>query len=130
MITRPFNIFLKAFIIALMFIHRESKAQADPDAILKKYMTNSWIVVKATIDDSMVSIPCIMFFHKEGKYGAFCKETNEIIVSGKWAIKGNKLIADEHEEKIEFNVLEKTTTTITIQRILKGQSITFYCEWK
>lgn len=121
------KIFLSVLICAFTFFHNVGKAQVNTN----KYLTNSWIIVKTAINDTVVKLTnCTNFFHQTGEYGIFCSDANEFQLLGQWSYAEDKLIIRQRENSTQYKILEKTNNSMILESVTKEKRLITYCEWK
>lgn len=129
------KIFTKWKKLLLVIIFMETNASiaqtADHSENPTYYLTNTWIVEKITINDSIVSFGnCIQFFHAEKKSGFFCGETNELIIDGIWTISDRQLIVKNSKEDKIYFIIKKDANFMQLEYILGNKKFELYCIWK
>lgn len=92
------------------------------------FLTNAWIVEKITLNDSIISMNnCITFFHKEGKCGSYCMETNTLTIDGNWKITDAELVVKGAKEARNYNILNIETNLMLLEYFVGLNKIQLYC---
>jgi hypothetical protein len=121
------------FIVSLLLHNAECFAQEKTivKEIKEDYLTNSWIVIKQTVND--IRIPaddCKTFFHDDGKWGTYCAKDHILNTHSGWRIKNDKLIIESEGQIFEYSIPEKTATTMTLEITENEDRVRLYCVWK
>ncbi len=96
----------------------------------QKYLTNAWIVTRETENGKETPPFCTTFLHKDGDFGAWCKEENELQMQGKWTMSGNSLTIKSGGKTLKCKIITQTPSTLVFETRLERKKIRMYCEWK
>lgn len=100
----------------------QSRAQDNFDKKLK----NAWMGNKGMLNDSLIKLPCSLFFLETKEYGMYCSDTKEVTYHGTWKIEEQTLFLNKNNVIEKYKILQRTETEMTVETMMGKSKWTLY----